>query len=115
LHADDEGAMRCLHLDQKEHDMSVRYAWVTVLLAASALTATAQGNSYPGSEAGYIQPPPPIGLAPTNAKCSMAPARHDHGMERQAMKAPSAFCNTDQQRKTPAKPLHDHAKFHKNQ
>lgn len=63
----------------------------------------------------------PVADAPTSMDCSAgAMKRHDHGDERNAPSATSMPCAPAEaapgaKAKARTKPVHDHAKFHKNQ
>jgi hypothetical protein len=115
--------------------MSIRIACLAVALTAAAVVPAV------ANEAGYIEPVPQFGSvvrnAPTAAQsrsfissmplmmamsqsCAKPMARHDHGAERNAMRAPIADampCSGSESgaAKTANRPVHDHAKFHKHQ
>lgn len=63
----------------------------------------------------------PVAAAPTSMDCSAgAMKRHDHGAERNAPSAKSMPCapaeaTSGAEAKARTMPVHDHAKFHKNQ
>lgn len=90
---------------------------LTAVLAMATLSAFAQQEAAPA--------PTPAMAASMPMDCANAPAkRHDHGAERGLgathSNAMGTACATDGAAsatgsKTKKKPLHDHAKFHKNQ
>jgi hypothetical protein len=113
--------------------MSTRTVCLAVALAAAAIVPAV------ANEAGYIEPVPQLGsivgsapaarqdrnsMPPMSAAmaqgCAKAMAMHDHGADRNAARAPSANAMPCDGSEAPAasipnKPVHDHAKFHKNQ
>lgn len=102
--------------------MSIRNTCLAALLAGAAFSPAF------ANEAGYIEPGPQLALGGGQARsgdsasmmqdCMKRMAtRHDHGAERNAHRAPSADAmKCSGAADAPVKrPLHDHAKFHKNQ
>ena len=82
---------------------------LAVLLVGSAL-ATAQDQA----------PAPPSSAASMPMDCAaVSPKRHDHGAERNAPTPAASSCASKTAAGSAAKPkprpIHDHAKFHKNQ
>jgi hypothetical protein len=102
--------------------MSIRNTCLAALLAGAAFVPALAG------EAGYIEPVPQLtwGVGQSSGAetaslmqdCMKRMAgRHDHGAERNAHRAPSAGamkCNGTADTAV-KRPVHDHAKFHKNQ
>lgn len=88
-------------------------SFVALALGAAAALAQERPAAAPATDAAPSMPMP--------MDCSAgAMKRHDHGAERNAPSAKSMPCAQAEaasgaNAKTRAKPVHDHAKFHKNQ